>query len=142
TEHPSRIREEAQIREALKLHRQPATARNLFGNSKPIIRLLFGGASVRSRSLAEGFSKPSRTLVEALPKDCRTTPEQQSNNTRRNSEEPCVCTHGMVPARSGLGLALGLMWLFLGVVSSSYAQTQEMLATDSIKPLQIGDTIP
>jgi len=92
---------------------RPLTARDWFEYSRLLIRQLFACASAFSRSVAEGLSKASRTLVEALSKDCRTSLEQQSNNCRRNIEESCVCTHAMAPARSGLGLALGVVVLLL-----------------------------
>jgi len=88
-----------------------------------LVRQLLTIASAFFRSVAEGLSKASRTIVEALSKDCRTSLEQQSNNGRRNIEESCVCTHAMVPARSGLGLALGMVVLFsLSMVSKLSAQ--------------------
>lgn len=100
-----------------------AIVRNWFGFGHAIVWLVFGCASAVSRSIAEGFSKASRTLVEARSKDCRTSLEQQSNNGRRNIEESCVCTHAKVPARSGLGLALGVVVLFsLSMMSNLSAQ--------------------
>ncbi len=123
---------------------RPLTARDWFEYSRVLVRQLFACASAFSRSVAEGFSKASRTLVEALSKDCRTSLEQQSNNSRRNIEESCVCTHAMVPARSGLGLALGLVIFLLAIGPGVHAQTSARQGTslDNIQPLQIGDTIP
>src|SRR5690606_2491520 len=91
----------------------PLTTRDWFENDSAVVRWLFGCASAFFRSVVEGLPKASRTIVEALSKDCRTSLEQQSNNCRRNIEESCVCTHAKVPARSGLGLALGMAVLML-----------------------------
>ena len=124
---------------------RPSTAWDWFGNGNTIVRLLLGWASAFSRSLAEGLSKRCRTLVEALAKDCRTSLEQRSNTCRRNPEKSCVWTHAMAPARSGLGLALGMtLFLLLVMGARVHAQTngQQGMFADSIKPLQIGDTIP
>ena len=103
--------------------RRPLTARDWFEFSRSLVRQLLGCASALSRSVAEGLSKASRTLVEALSKDCRTSLEQQSNTRRRNIEESCVCTHAKAPARGGLGLALGLV--FLQAVMCLQARTQQ-----------------
>ena len=127
------------------LDSESAIVRNWFAIGQAIVWHLFGCASVFSRSVAEGLSKASRTLVEALSKDCRTSLEQQSNNGRRNIEESCVCTHAKVPARYGLGLALGMVVFFLLAIGTRvHAQmdVQHTASLDSIKPLQIGDTIP
>ena len=124
---------------------RPSTAWDWFEYGMAIVRLLLGCASAFSRSVVEGFSKPTRTIVEALSKDCRTSLEQQSNTCRRNFEESCVWTHAKVPARSGLGLALGLTLFLLSTMGTDiYAQTNAQQGTlvDSIRPLQIGDSIP
>jgi len=124
---------------------RPSTAWDWFEYGKAIVRLLLGCASAFSRSVVEGFSKPCRTTVEAQSKDCRTSLEQQSNTCRRNSEKSCVWTHAKVPARYGLGLALGLtLFLLLGMGTGIYAQTnvQQGTLVDSMRPLQIGDSIP
>ena len=124
---------------------RPSTAWDWFGNGNTIVQQLLGCASVFSRSIVEGFSKPCRTIVEALSKDCRTSLEQQSNTGRRNFEESCVWTHAKAPARSGLGLALGLtLFLLLGMSKGAHAQTnvQQGTLVDSMRPLQIGDSIP
>src|SRR5690606_10708489 len=44
-------------------------------------------------------------------------------STKRN-EESCVCTHAKVPARSGLGLALGLMVTLFLTTMCLYARAQ------------------
>jgi len=124
---------------------RPSTAWDWFDYGNTRVRLLLGCASAFSRSIVEGFPKPSRTLVEALSKDCRTSPEQQSNTCRRNPEESCVWTHAKAPARSGLGLALGMLLLCLfafhtGVCALTTAK--QTTGSDRITPLQIGDTIP
>jgi len=124
---------------------RPSTAWDWFEYGKAIVRLLLGCASAFSGSVVEGFPKPRRTIVEALSKDCRTSLEQQSNTCRRNFEESCVWTHAKAPARSGLGLALGMaVLLLLALLSSLHAQAKAPRETraDSIVPLHIGDTIP
>ncbi|WP_188752148.1 TlpA disulfide reductase family protein [Parapedobacter defluvii] len=124
---------------------RPSTTWDWFEYGMAIVRLLLGCASAFSRSVVEGFPKPSRTIVEALSKDCRTSLEQQSNTGRRNFEESCVWTHAKAPARSGLGLALGLtLFLLLGMSKGAHAQTnvQQGTLVDSMRPLQIGDSIP
>src|SRR5690606_29823619 len=116
---------------------RPLTARDWFEYSRLLIRQLFACASAFSRSVAEGLSKASRTLVEALSKDCRTSLEQQSNNCRRNIEESCVCTHAKVPARSGLGLALGLVVLLLcgNLAKAQFYKPSEVT-------VRMGETLP
>ncbi|RQP09787.1 MAG: hypothetical protein EAS52_23400 [Parapedobacter sp.] len=74
---------------------------------------------------------PERGLTVARP----------SNTCRRNSEETCVWTHAMAPARSGLGLALELTMVFLLALGTGL-RAQHGMSADSITPLQIGDTIP
>jgi len=129
----------------------PSTTRGWFKYAGAIVLPLLGCASAFSRSVVEGFSKPRRTIVEALSKDCRTSLEQQSNTCRRNSEESCVWTHAMAPARNGLGLALGLMvTLFLTIMClEARAQRPEFsgpvppgIALDNLTALKIGDSIP
>lgn len=43
---------------------------------------------------------------------------------KRNTEESCVCTHAKAPARSGLGLALGLMAALFLTTMCLYARAQ------------------
>ncbi|MFC7526815.1 TlpA family protein disulfide reductase [Parapedobacter sp. GCM10030251] len=125
---------------------RPSTAWAWFGNGNTIVRQLLGCASAFSRSVVEGFSKPRRTIVEALSKDCRTSLEQQSNTSRRNFEESCVWTHAKAPARSGLGLALGMtVTLFLTITcleANAQWRVDPGIALDNIKALKIGDSIP
>jgi len=129
----------------------PSTIRGWFKYAGAIVLPLLGCASAFSRRVVEGFSKPRRTIIEALSKDCRTSLEQQSNTRRRNSEESCVWTHAMAPARSGLGLALGLMVTLFLMIMCLEARAQSPddsgaappgIVSDNIKALKIGDSIP
>jgi len=85
-----------------------------------LVRQLFACASAFSRSVVEGFSKASRTIVEGLSNKSRTAVEQLSKKYR----ESCVCTHAKVPARSRLGLALGMMLLLVQMTWFLEAQRQ------------------
>ena len=112
-----------------------STTRGWFKYTGAIVLPLLGCASAFSRSIVEGFSKPRRTIVEALSKDFRTSLEQQSNTCRRNFEESCVWTHAVVPARYGLGLALGLMVLFFltTIWIESRAQLPDFKSASAVK---------
>jgi len=122
--------------------RRPLTTSDRLEHSTALVRQLLAIASAFSRSVVEGFSKASRTIVEALSKDCRTTLEQQSNNSRRNIEESCVCTHAKAPARSGLGLALGLAAFFFFVFNChALAQYRPTSSKQSMEETKYQQTI-
>ncbi|WP_257667044.1 TlpA disulfide reductase family protein [Parapedobacter tibetensis] len=66
---------------------------------------------------------------------------------RKNSEESCVCTHAKAPARSGLGLALGVMviaFLLFTSATGLYAQTDAQREAGVVEPqtLQVGARVP
>lgn len=94
-----------------------------------VVRLCFGIFPKHCRRFLEGQWNNCRSVVEALSKDCRTSLEQQSNICRRNIEESCVCTHAMAPARSGLGLALGMM--LLSVQMTWFLEAQGQMEDDN-----------
>src|SRR5690606_27317205 len=47
---------------------------------------------------------------------------RKAEENRKNIKESCVCTHAMAPAHSGLGLALGLVMLFVSLGNQGIAQ--------------------
>src|SRR5690606_23826796 len=46
---------------------------------------------------------------------------RKAEENRKNIKESCVCTHAMAPAHSGLGLALGLVMLFVSLGNQGIA---------------------
>src|SRR5690606_15278103 len=61
-----------------------------------------------------------RSHTEEIPSKRR----GHRHGSRKDSEESCVCTHAMAPARYGLGLALGLVLLQTVICLQALAQQE------------------
>ncbi|MFC3197555.1 TlpA family protein disulfide reductase [Parapedobacter deserti] len=94
----------------------------------------------RRPSQAQSESKPRPNQVQSeLRSHTEEIPNKRRGHrhgSRKDIEDSCVCTHAKAPARSGLGLALGLVVLLLcGIAKAQFHQPSEVT-------VRIGETLP